>query len=1012
MLRPRPYFLACAIALIACRSNPSSLEFADRSPTPPATPVEESAKTSGDLRSAIFAASDLPIEAPTPRKDDAARVSTHRLSNGMTVFIAPNQQSPRVAAWIAVRTGSRNDPANSTGLAHYLEHMLFKGTDELGTLDYAAERPHLDKIAKLYRDLRKTDDPALRTEIFANIDRETQECAKYAVPNELDHLYSALGIQGVNAFTSVDQTVYIADIPSNRLDAWAKTEAERFRDPEFRLFYTELEAVYEEKNRGMDRPGNRLWEALNKAVFAGHPYGEQTTIGEIEHLKIPAFGDMVAYFRRWYVPNNMAIVLAGDVDPQVAIPLLERSFGSWQPRALKPVDPVFPKAISGRTYSEIVAPGEESVTLAWRTVPQRHRDALALDVLDRLLLDGSSGLLAEDVLLSQKLPDASSGTQNYAESGLFYLSGTAREGQTHAQVETLLSETLAKLVTGAFSDESFAAAKLNLEIDLKGEIESNEGRANLITDAYVAREPWSEVASRLTRLRELDRKEVLRVAQTYLGKNFVALHRKRGEFAAPHIDKPKITPLPIDPTRHTPFYQHILAMPQAPIEPHWIEQGADYEQKKIASGKLLTTANTRNDLFSLSFLVDIGVNDDALLCHALDLAALAGAGNDDAITFQRKLYQLGARLSHQCGSDRVRISVTGIDRNLEASVALVQSWLEEPKFAADAAVELARNAVSLRRDQLDRPEFLSHALFSLASRGKNSDVLRLPSNATLQKAKLSTLRNTFAKVGSSQNTVLYYGPRTHENVASTLTLARAKRATKPIAAKKWQTERVPTVYLLHLPISQAQIRVFFPHQALRVEERALATLANEYLGGGMGSIVFQELREARGLAYSAHAMTLPGARVHDESGLVASIGTQVDKAPEAIAVMLEVLRRPISAERLEVAKQALEEGFRSERIEARDLGLTVLGWEEAGESGDPRPRYREAIANATPEMIQTFLAKLVKSPVIITILGDKNRLDRKAVAAFGAIKEVEIADVVPYGFPNRQAQSTQSSRAK
>src|SRR5690606_21242831 len=240
-------------------------------------------------------------------------VTVHRLANGMTVYVSENHEKPQVSAWIGVRAGGRMDPPTSTGLAHYLEHMLFKGSDEFGTLDAAREAEHVEQVRVLYRQLRDARDEASRRAILTKIDAQTQAMAAYAIPNELDRMYSTLGVTGVNAFTSFESTVYIANVPSNRLAAWSRVEAERFADPVFRLFLPELEAVYEEKNLSLDSPEDRVTVAGLAALFPRHPYGTQTVIGEVEHLKSPAFDDMVRFFADWYAPNNMAIALAGDV---------------------------------------------------------------------------------------------------------------------------------------------------------------------------------------------------------------------------------------------------------------------------------------------------------------------------------------------------------------------------------------------------------------------------------------------------------------------------------------------------------------------------------------------------------------------------------------------------------------------------------------------------------------------------------------------------------------------------
>ena len=215
---------------------------------------------------AASAARAKAVEAPaliaTPLGDDPTKTTIHRLSNGMTVYLSPDAQEPSIVAHIAVRAGSRNDPQQSTGLAHYLEHMLFKGTTRLGSLDYDKEKPHLERIASLYGELRKPG--ADRDHVLREIDSETQKSAEFAVPNELDQLYARIGVTGLNAFTDNDATVYISRIPKNRLAQWARIEVQRYSDAVFRLFWPELEAVYEEKNRALDNP-NRRWREASRS---------------------------------------------------------------------------------------------------------------------------------------------------------------------------------------------------------------------------------------------------------------------------------------------------------------------------------------------------------------------------------------------------------------------------------------------------------------------------------------------------------------------------------------------------------------------------------------------------------------------------------------------------------------------------------------------------------------------------------------------------------------------------
>ncbi|MBW2464605.1 MAG: insulinase family protein, partial [Deltaproteobacteria bacterium] len=459
-----------------------------------ASPADSaSAAATGPVDSAsILAASDLPATLAAPLPGDPAGVTIHRLSNGMSVYISTVRDEPRFDAWIAVRTGGRNDPANSTGLAHYLEHMLFKGSDEYGTLDMEAEQPHVDRIAALYDELRKADE-GRRAEIFKEIDAETVAISKTAVPNELSKTYSAIGVQGLNAFTNNDATVYIGSVPANRIASWARVESERFRDPVFRLFFPELEAVYEEKNRGLDSPGRRVYNLVSQTLYPDHPYGSQTVLGSVEHLKTPAYGDMVAYFERWYVPNNMAIILAGDVDAKTALPILEKYFSGAESKPVPEKPPGTITPIKGRKFASLKAKGEETVQIAWPTVPVGHPDEDALVVMDWLVDNSSSGLLNVKLLLSQKLPSGGSNPQIQPEAGHWNMRGTAKTDQSLKEVEDLLLSVRDAIVAGEFTQEQIDAIVLNEEISLKQRMESTGGRVSLMQDAFIERQPWAHV---------------------------------------------------------------------------------------------------------------------------------------------------------------------------------------------------------------------------------------------------------------------------------------------------------------------------------------------------------------------------------------------------------------------------------------------------------------------------------------------------------------------------------------
>ena len=610
------------------------------------------------------------VQVP-PISGDPLQATVHKLSNGLTVYLSPNHQVPRVSAWIAVRTGSKNDPATTTGLAHYLEHMLFKGTRDFGTTDYAKEKPHLDRITELYEEHFRAKDPAERERLYKEIDRENLQAVKYEVPNEIDKMYRRLGMHGLNAFTSDESTMFVVDMPSNRLAQWSLIEQDRFSHPVFRLFQSELEAVYEEKNRGMDNAERMLNEALLKKLYKVHPYGQQTTIGEIEHLKNPSLKNMYDFYRRWYVPNNMAVALAGDFEPEAALAQLEKTLGQWKPEPL-PAPKAWPlPPPNGTERVEVKYEAEEKVVIAWPTVAIRDNDADALTVMDMLMDNSVAGLVNLELVQAQKVKAAGSYPTFYNDAGDWQLWAVPKRGQSLEDAERLLLETVDHLKAGRFSDDDIKAVITNFEVGEKMRLESNDARVAFMADSFVRLEPWAEAEGRLDRLRKVTKDDVLRVANKYLGPDRVIAYRRNGKPVIPSITKPGFTKVDIDQSRESAFARRVLAMPVSPIEPRWLQEGRDYELASLPAGKLYASRNPFNDLFSLTFVFDRGQRQQRDLCAALSLLDLSGAGGMSADAFKKKLFGLGTSLSYGCGEQESSVQLAGLDKNLWPSLRLV-----------------------------------------------------------------------------------------------------------------------------------------------------------------------------------------------------------------------------------------------------------------------------------------------------------------------------------------------------
>lgn len=930
---------------------------------------------------------------------DPMGVVVRRLPNGLTVMLSPNHEEPRIETWITTRAGSAKDPADATGMAHYLEHMNFKGTSALGTTDWAKEKPHLDRITELYDRLFSTTGADERAAIYREIDAENQAASQVEVPNELDTLYDTLGFRGLNAFTNDDQTSYTVNIPSNRLETWATVEAARFRDPVYRLFQSEIEAVYEEKNRGMDDKNRNTYETLRRALYPEHPYGTQPTLGTVEHLKNPSLTKMYGFFHRWYVPGNMVVALAGDFDPAEALAVLERTLGAWEPKEF-PADPSHPiPAPKGRKFVEMVHEAEETVWLAWLTVPETHPDRDALLLADMMLDNNRTGLINVNLGQKQATLSANASHSFQNESGYEMLTGVPKQGQTLEEVEALLLEQVRLLKEGAFTEDDMAAVVTDFEIGQKRELESNRARVAAMTDAYLVQRPWEWRVRQLDRLRSLKKADVVRAANAWFGSDFVCVYRRNGKPELPKIPKPPFTPVKIAADRHSPWFQEIAAMPAAPLEPRFLEKGRDWQETSLPTGTLLAAKNPMNDLFQITFTVDVGTDTDPRLSMALALLEFGGAGEMDDVAFKRRLYALGTSIGAGAGRQESTISIEGLDAHLEESLDLLRRHFAEPTGAGqdDLDALVARTIESRAKQKIQQP-VVAQALNRYALRGADSDSLVAPRNETLQSWKAGDLLGAARSVWDWRRTALYVGTRPADEVAKLLSLpplaggeTKEPPARKPIA---YVVPEKPRVLLVPKQGAQAQVAIFFPDGVYDREKVPLHRFYDEYMGGSMGGVVFQEIRESRSLAYAVGSSYRDGGWKGDPNVFLGSLGTQADKTLEATEVFLRIIKEfPASETRRAGVARSLDESYRTGRTPFRAIPGTVLAWRRLGLESDPRPWNWERVKALTLEDLVAFAGRWKSMPYTVAIVGDTARFDRARLESFGEVVEMKPDDL-------------------
>lgn len=973
---------------------------------------EQNSNTAENAAAGSNSASSPAITAPVEVEDPGyRRINTandndpldahiYELDNGLQVYLTENHEEPRFYAEIAVRAGSKHDPADGTGLAHYLEHLLFKGNQNLGTLNYEAEKPHLDRIVELYEEHHGETDEARRAEIYAQINAEAQLAAEYSIPNEIDKLYNAMGSSGLNAHTSYEETVYKVGLPSNRLNHWAKIEADRFVNPVFRLFHTELETVYEEKNRSLDNAQRIVLYAGDDLLYKTHPYGQQPTIGTTEHLKNPSLVYIQDYFDTYYVPNNMAIFISGDIDIEETIELIAAEFSHWEAKPIPEVGPWVEEPLQGAERVTVQYPGEEYVQLAFRTAANGDADAEALILVDMILDNRTAGLINLNLNQRQQVSSAGSYPNFLNDYGSQQLWGVPKQDQTLAQVEELLLEQLEIIKNGDFDDWIIPAIVNDFKKNQKASLESNTARVSNMRQAFLTYAEWDYYVGDLERMEQLSKQDVVDVANKYFGNDYVAVYRIDAQNEIPSVEKPQIDPVNIDPTRQSQFAAAMLELPYEEIEPVFVEPDQDYRVIEYANGvDLYYSPNPLNDLFSFSIDIETGTEENELLSLSAALLDVAGAGEMSNEELQKELYRMGSEYRFSSGESSSVMAMVGLDDEFENSLQLMLSAVKTPTSDEQTLEVLKGIILKSREDQKSAPPAIARALYLFNRYGEQSPMLESLPSSEIQAAELEELLALPAQLLAYKHTITYTGSLPLEDLVATLRrhhiVGEELKDTPPIRLRTAREIDETEILVVNKETAQAQVRIEFPDSNYDESLAVPASIYNNYFGTSMSSVVFQEMREARALAYSASARYAQGSREGAENIMLGAIGTQTDKTVDAVAAFIDLIDNiPESTDRFSEAVNAQINRYRTSRVSFREVIGAVRGWDRLGLQGDPRKNRYEELQAITMEDLLEFQREHVKDrPKLISIVGDLSIIDTGELEQFGTVQEVQVDDL-------------------
>ena len=939
---------------------------------------------------------------------DATATRIYTLSNGLKVYMSVNKEQPRLQTMIAVRVGSKNDPAETTGLAHYFEHLMFKGTDKFGTQNYEAEKPLLDEIERLFEVYRATTDEAERKAIYAQIDSVSQEASKYAIPNEYDKLMQAIGADGTNAWTSFDETNYVEDIPSNQIENWAKVQSERFANAVIRGFHTELETVYEEYNMGLTRDNGKVLDNLLASIFPDHPYGTQTTIGKQEHLKNPSITNIKNYYKTYYVPNNMAICMAGDFNPDEVIVIIDKYFGELKPnRNLPKVKEYKPARLTEVKEAEVYGLESESVAIAWPIEGARSEGALVGTLLSSILSNGGNcGLLDTDLLQEQKVLNAWGGVQYLADAGMAVLEGEPKQGQTLEEVRDLLLAEVEKVRNGKFDSDLLKSIIANYRRGQMAELESNFSRAYKMEAAFINGLEWESVATELERTTKITKEDIVKWANENMpAEGYCVIYKRQGEDKSQKkIDKPTITPISANRDAQSDYLAEIQGTEVEPIAPVFVDYERDLGRSLLDSGvEVLYKYNETNELFSLIYLYDFGT----LSVKSMDLAAnyfsLLGTADKSAEEIQRELYDLACSFNIIVNADKTYVVISGLSENMEKAMKIVEDYIVNVEGNEDILEGVKSDFEQERINAKASQQENFRALQSYCLYGPQYIRKRTMSSKELKKITSNELLANIKQLPKIKHRVMYYGPLYLNDLVGSLYIAHQTEDNlidlkSEVVASKAVTK--PRVLFAEYDAKQVYYMQYSCREGDKwdINRSPVANLYNNYFSGGMNSVVFQEMREARGLAYSSYTYLAKGKMPHHPYYFYAFIATQNDKVQQAIEAFDEIIEEmPRSEQAFELAKSGVLANLESQRTTKMDVLWGYLEYEKFGLKEDINKTLYEGIKNLTLDDVVEFQQEFIKGrPYTYCILGDRNDLDMAYLRKLGKIKFLSQEEIFGY----------------
>jgi len=937
------------------------------------------------------------------KAQDYLKLQTFKLDNGFTVYLLPDKNATATFGAVAVNAGAKNDPADATGLAHYLEHLLFKGTTQMGTIDYAKEKPFLDSITIYYQQMGKTTDPAQRQRLTALINNQSLGASKYGLPTEFHTLVSSIGGTGINAFTQEDMTVFHNTFPGEQMEKWLDLYAERFTNPVFRSFQSELEVVYEEKNRGSDNFGQSLIELLNKHLYPNHPYGTQTTIGTSEHLKNPPIDRIYEFYNSYYVANNMALFLVGNFDPEKTIPLIKEKFAKLRTGTVPKFTDVPPYKFTKTEVSNIRITPIKLDIIGFKTIPNGHPDEVPLEVCNKLLFNESETGLLNKLQQDGKLLQAFSFSFHQHDDGADLILLIPKIiGESFGKAEKYAFAELAKLSSGDFPDEFLQRVKSEMIKNYKREMEDPQSRGFKLFGVFNSGKDWNYVTSYPQEVDKITKQDIMRIAAKYYGGYHYAIHSSTGFPHKDHLDKPGFKPALNDQNAKSIYAQKFEKTPNASTAPKFLDFKND--QKQIDLGKqnqLLAVKNNYNDIASLKIKYYVGKEKIPNLDLAVMILKESSVKGMTLADFKKALAELNCTVDFEAEEDFFTIDINGDEKNINAALVLTKNLLNNPEASPAAEKNMKENVDAAYKQEQKDPATMGRVLMNYGRYQENSEYKKRPPLAAVKQLKSEDLLKLIKEAVTYSASFHYCGnidfTSVAEGIKSNYLLSEKGHAMltyhEPKAISK------PLIYIVD--DNQArQNQVYFSVicNTYNPAEDAKLSLLGQYMGGAFSGIILQEIREFRSLAYSAGGGFHKPSEQNKPLLFTSFVGCQADKTNESIEVMMNLLQDlPKHPDRMDPFKTYVVSSISTDYPAPRSHSEVVEELQLKGFRVDPKINEYNTVNTVTFEEMYAYYEQNFKGkPIVITVYGDKSKVDLEKLKKIGDVVELKMEDIATY----------------